>query len=73
MALALEKIKGKIAENGLTQQVLANKLGVSQVTFSLKIRGKRSFTANEIDSISRVLKTPVEYFFNQDVSKSITK
>ena len=73
MAVALEKIKGKIAENGFSQKDVAKQIGCSQLTFSRKITGKREFSAKEISTISQMLKTPIEYFFKSDVIENITK
>lgn len=72
MAVALEKIKGKIAENGYSQKDIAKHIGCSQLTFSRKITGKREFSAKEISTISEMLKTPIEYFFKPDVIKNVT-
>lgn len=42
------KLRGLMAENNLSQIVLANRLGCTSSTFNLKINRKREFTEREI-------------------------
>lgn len=48
-------LRGAIAAAGLTQKQLANSIGISANTFSLKINGIRYFDTLEIDKICDVL------------------
>ena len=50
------RLKGKIAERGLTQRALSNYIGISENSLSGKISGKAPFNTNEILAICDVLK-----------------
>lgn len=63
--LNLDNIRAQMAKNKISGPSLAKKLNISQTTFYQKINGKRQFTANEIGIISSVLKTNVNFFYNQ--------
>lgn len=39
---------GKIAQNGMTQEDYANKLGISRTSLYHRLRGKRTFTVDNI-------------------------
>lgn len=45
------KLRGKIAEEGLNQRKLAELTGISKNTISCKIQGRRCFNTDEIDKI----------------------
>lgn len=49
------RLRGKIAGAGMTQRILAKKIGVSENTLNHKINGKRDFTIGEIDRICSAL------------------
>lgn len=49
------KLKGKIAEAGLTQRELAKKAGMSENSLYNKINGRRDFGAREIVAICEIL------------------
>ena len=51
----LEKLKEKIKEKGIKYNYLANILGIDKNTFSRKIKGKTSFTLEEIKTISKII------------------
>lgn len=59
------KLKGKMAEIGITQNALAKSLGMSRSSLSLKMNGKREFTLAELRIIVEVLNIddPRSYFF----------
>lgn len=61
------KIKGKMAELGITQKELAKVLGISSSTMSLKLNNARPFTLEEAASIADALKIDdaqfIEIFF----------
>lgn len=63
----LNVIRGKIIENNMTNNDFAQKIGMSVTSLSLKLNGKREFTASEINKIAKELKTPVQIFFNPGV------
>ena len=50
------KLKGILTMNGMTQQDLANLLGLSASTLNFKINGKTEFTLNEAKKISDYFK-----------------
>ena len=48
----LERLKGKLLENGKTYEDCANEIGVSTTTFSDKMNGKRKFYVEEANGLS---------------------
>ena len=52
----LNKLKGKLVENGKTYKDGAKALGVSTNTFNDKINGKRKFYVDEVNKLSELLK-----------------
>lgn len=54
------KIKGLMAEHGLTQRDLATFLGVSLVSINLKINGKSEFKTSELIILSQKFKTKID-------------
>ncbi len=52
------KLRGKMAEIGLTQAQLAHRIGVSTNTLSRKMNGRIKFTVDEAVSICTVLGIP---------------
>lgn len=48
-------LKGKMAEAGITQRILAEKVGFSENTLTRKISGKRDFTTSEAVKICEIL------------------
>ena len=63
--ISFGKLKGKMAEVGITQNALAKSLGMSRSSLSLKMNGKREFTLAELRIIVEVLNIgdPRSYFF----------
>lgn len=49
------KLKGKIAEKGLSQRFLAEQLGITKNTFNFKINGKSLFNTEEIKIMCSLL------------------
>ena len=58
-----EKLKGKIVENGLTQEQLAGTLGMAVATLNYKVNNKSEFKASEIKKLAEIL-----YLTNEEVS-----
>lgn len=54
--MKLSKLKGKLAENNMTNSAMAKAIGISQTSFSHKITGKRQFLAGEIVAIKNLLR-----------------
>ena len=66
-----QKLRGRIVEILGNQNILANKLGVSNVSLSRKLNNKSRFSPDDVIIISDILKIPKDeigaYFFNQKV------
>ena len=54
------KLKGAIAENGLSIARLSKKIDVSTGALSAKVNGKRTFTQEEIKKITAALQLTPE-------------
>lgn len=63
------KIRARIVELGMTQKMVAEKIGMSEKTFSIKMNNGK-FGLDEADKMIQVLKIekPEHYFFNNDVA-----
>ncbi len=61
------KLRGRMAECGITQAQLAEKIGINKCTLSVKINGQYAFGNDEIIAICKVLDIPhveiSKYFF----------
>lgn len=68
-------LKSKRALFKVTQKDMADKLGITHVTYSLKENGKLEFTRKEISTISKVLNLKLEdineIFFDSEITKRI--
>ena len=66
-------LKGKIVANGYTQSEVAEKIGVTPKTFSLKLK-KGVFGSDEIEKMIKLLhiENPMEIFFVEDVALKAT-
>ncbi|MCQ5028670.1 DUF739 domain-containing protein [Flavonifractor sp. DFI.6.63] len=62
--VATEKLRGIIAEQGLSQRQVAKKLGMTEKTFYSKMK-KGVFGTDEVDQMIALLgiKNPAEIFF----------
>ena len=71
MQFDYSKLLGRIREFGYTQEGLAEEIGISKATMSLKLNNKAFFTQPEIEKIRKVLRIPQEetgaYFFTPKV------
>lgn len=65
----LNKLKGKIVENGFTQQKLADKMGLTIQSVNAKLNNRRPFTIQEACLITQILQldNPIEIFFTQSI------
>lgn len=65
------KLRGRIVEILGNQSVLADKLGVTNVSLSRKLNNKSRFSSDDVINISEILGIPNDeigvYFFNQKV------
>lgn len=48
-------LRAKIVEKGYTQKKLAAAIGISELSLSRKMCGKREFRLSEVDGICRIL------------------
>lgn len=67
--LNLNKIKGAMAENGLTQEALGKHMNLSSRTISLKLNGKVKITSDDLTLLSKILNKEIGYFFTFEVQK----
>lgn len=51
----INKLKGKIAESGLTLGAFAKKIGFAQNTLSSRLSGRTAFNLDEVEKICLVL------------------
>lgn len=61
-----DRLKGRMAELGITQMQLAKELGISLQALNQKLNGKTDMSINEAEKIIKVLKieNPNSIFFN---------
>lgn len=71
----MNKLKGIMRENNVTQQELADKLGISVQSFNSKINGRTAFTIPEAISIIGFLNigNPEEIFFKDEIPNTQQK
>ncbi|WP_182200123.1 helix-turn-helix transcriptional regulator [Paraliobacillus salinarum] len=60
--------KGLRVSNDLTQEEVAEKLGISLTQYRRKENGKVRFYADEIYKLSQLYSVPVTIFFDKEVS-----
>ena len=62
-------IRAKIVENGMNQKIVAEKIGMSEKTFSIKMNNGK-FGLDEAEKLIKLLKIdqPNKYFFTQEVT-----
>ena len=68
------KLLGRFKEKGITQERVAELIGRTETTVSLKINGRAFFTQQEIDILCETLDIPdaeiKSYFFTKQVQKN---
>ena len=55
------KLLGRMKEIGITQEELANRVGIKPGTLSFKLNGRSKFTTNEILAVCEVLEIDPQY------------
>lgn len=65
--------KGLRVSKGLTQEEVANYLGLSLTQYRRKENNKVRFYADEIYSLSKLYNVPINIFFTKQVSLKDTK
>ena len=53
-------VRAEMARQGVTQMVLARKIGISQAAVSARLRGTTPFDINELTAIAAVLGVPLD-------------
>ncbi len=68
------KIRGRIVEMEMTQQQVAEMIGMSKKTFSIKMKNGK-FGLDEAEKLIKVLKIdkPDKYFFTKEVACEATE
>lgn len=66
--LIAQRIRAARLQRNLTQQDLANKIGVTSAAISDIERGKTRISAVDLITFSDLLLKPIEYFFGEDFS-----
>lgn len=57
-----EMIKARIRERNMTQKVIADEMGISQATLSLKINNERPLYLDEACQLAEILGIKKEFF-----------
>lgn len=71
--MVLRNLKGYRAKHNITQEEIANKLGISVVAYRNKENGHTQFTLSEVKTISDLFKANIkDIFFNDEVYKEET-
>ncbi len=64
------KLLGKMREKHITQEQMANLVGIAESTMSIKLKSKSQFSQDEMVMILNILNVPLEhialYFFCPD-------
>ena len=68
-----EKVRAYIDENGIKQVVVAEKAGISNVTFNAIMNGKRTMYADDLRAICLALNVSPELFIDVKCTCPITK
>lgn len=58
----LAKLRGLMAENGMTQKDVAQLLEINENTFKKKILGKSKFSFEEVVKLSKIFKVDINIF-----------
>ena len=67
-----KRLKNIMLEQGLTQQRLADKIGVGQQLISFWVTGKQKPTVTSLKKIAEALNVPLNYFFeNSDNNNDV--
>lgn len=63
MTVRHSKLRGVRVEKGLTQEDMANKIGISTFSYLMKENGKRDFTLSEMKKICKILDKELSEIF----------
>lgn len=69
--MSFDKLKGKMTESRISQEKLAQHLGITVQSLNAKLNGRSQFTLEEVIKITETLalEDPVDIFFNPSVPK----
>ena len=74
MKFDYSNLRGKMAQRGITQEQLADKIVINKSTLNVKMNGRYAFANDEILAICKVLDIPTDeiskYFFCTEGSES---
>lgn len=74
MKFDYSKLRGIMAERGITQEQLADKIGINKCTLNVKMNGRYAFANDEILAICKELDIPTheisKYFFCTESSEN---
>lgn len=67
--MSFDKLKGKMAEQRISQEKMAKYLGITVQSFNAKLNGRSHFTLEEVIKITKILSLhdPVDIFFEPSV------
>lgn len=70
--MSFDKLKGKMAEQRVSQERLSKELGITVQSLNAKLNGRSQFTLAEVVKITDVLsiRDPVDIFFSPSVSNT---
>lgn len=69
--MSFDKLKGKMAEQHISQGKMARMLGITVQSFNAKLNGRSHFTLEEVVKITEILslKDPIDIFFEPSIPK----
>lgn len=67
--MSFDKLKGKMAEQRVSQEKLSKELGITVQSLNAKLNGRSQFTLAEVVKITDILsiRDPVDIFFSPSV------
>lgn len=72
LVIAVNKLKGKVVEQGLTMTAFAKEIGMDYSSLYRRLDGQVSFTVSDVETITRVLHLDSEeivgIFFAKDIA-----
>ncbi|MCF2555577.1 helix-turn-helix domain-containing protein [Faecalicatena contorta] len=73
--MSFDKLKGKMAEQRVSQEKLSKELGITVQSLNAKLNGRSQFTLAEVVKITDILsiRDPVDIFFSPSVPNTQQK
>lgn len=62
-----ERIKIVRQSKGITQSFVATESGLTISNYNMKENGKRTISANELESIAKAIGVPISIFFDEKI------